>query len=118
MWASLLLKRSSQKQGKRALSTFSKVYCDRHILLNSVSPTTIRIPVSTSNSMDFVIDRDQTVSQFIDTVKAANNQVRSLDLGNEKTILMGDLIRRRFNITVNNSEYIVHPNLSSMLDLK
>lgn len=116
MWTRFCLQRSSAT--KRAFSTFSRVNSNS-IVLNNVSPTTIRIPISDESTMDYIINRDKTVADFQNEV--ANNckgKIKQFEIDAQNDMKMDLLIKQRFNLKVNYRNYVVHPDFSSMLELK
>lgn len=112
MWSRVLLNRHA----KRTFGTFSKVRSNA-ISLSSTTPTRIKIPISSSQTIDYVIDKDLTVQEWTDKIKSENDQVHSLDIENDKNLRMEDLLQKRFSMTVNNNSYTVHPDLSTMVRL-
>jgi len=112
MFSSVLLR----KQSQRMFCTFSKVQSNA-IMLSSMTPTRISIPVTESQSLNYAIDPRSTVQEFMDKVKHENDTISQLSIEGDETIHMQDLIQRRFELTINNKLYTVHPHLSTMVKL-
>lgn len=110
MWSSLLVKKSFRK-----FSTFSKVQSNA-ILLSSMNPTRIKIPVSEGTSLDYAIHPMNTVGEFIQKV-TAENKIK-LSINSNQEITMDELTKRRFEMTVNDKLYTVHPHVNKLIDLK
>jgi hypothetical protein len=110
MWSSLLIKKSFRK-----FSTFSKVQSNA-ILLSSMNPTRIKIPISDGASLDYAIHPTSTVGEFIQKVTTENKIKLSINSSEETT--MNDLTKKRFEMTVNNKHYTVHPHVNKLIDLK
>lgn len=112
MWSSFLVKRHSS----RMFSTFSKIQSNA-ILLSSMTPTRIKIPVSGTKSLDYPVNVDLTVQEFVDKLKTEPEFTGEVEIGADQTTKMEDLIQKRFEMKVNNRLYTVHPDLSAMVKL-
>lgn len=113
MWSSFLLR----KHSNRMFSTFSKVQSNA-ILLSSTTPTRIKIPLNSENSIDYSIDQSLTVQDFSDKLKEENQSVSQFEIDGDQNQTMDTLLQKRFKMEVNNKSYTVHPDLTNMIELK
>ncbi|CAI2375338.1 unnamed protein product [Moneuplotes crassus] len=97
MWSRFIFKR----QTRRFFSTFSKIQ-GNSIRLSSTIQTRIKIPINDSQTIDAPIEEG----------------LKQVKILTDENITTDELLKKRFNISVDGNVYHVHPDISTMVTLK
>lgn len=97
MWTRYL----ARSKATRFFSTFSKIQ-GNSIQLSSTTPTRIKIPISAGQTIDAPIEEG----------------LKNVQVLSDENLETDELLKKRFDISVEGKTYHVHPDISTMVTLK